>query len=85
MKKLFIGLLVIIVLLVAAVVAIPFFLPLDTIKQQVAEQARAATGRDLAINGDFNVSVFPTIGLKASDVTFSNAAGPWRSLFRSCF
>ena len=75
MKKLIIGLLVIIVLLIVAVVAIPFFIPLDTIKQQVAEQARNATGRDLAINGDMSVSVFPAIGLKASDVTFSNAEG----------
>ena len=75
MKKLFISLLVIVVILVVIVVAIPFFLPLDTIKKQVAEQAREATGRELAINGDFNVSIFPHVGLKASDVTFSNAEG----------
>ena len=75
MKKLLIGLAVIVVLVLAALVAVPYFIPVDTYKQQIAKAAREATGRDLAINGDFRLSLLPRFELEAGDVVFANAPG----------
>lgn len=73
MKKLLIALGVIVVLLVVVVVAAPFFIPVDTIRSELTKAARDATGRELAINGDFKLAVLPRFELEANDVTFSNA------------
>lgn len=75
MKKVLIGIVVVVVLLVGAVVAIPFLVPVETIKQQVAEQATKATGREFRIDGDASVSVFPRLELKVAGVAFGNAPG----------
>lgn len=75
MKKLLIGLAVVVVLVLAALVAVPYFIPVDTYKQQIAKAAREATGRDLSINGDFRLSLLPRIELEANDVVFANAPG----------
>ncbi|WP_284223840.1 AsmA family protein, partial [Brevundimonas denitrificans] len=73
MKKIFYGLLGLIVLLVAAVIAIPFLVPADRIKEELIIATNDATGRTLAIDGDFGISVFPVLGLNSSKVSFSNA------------
>lgn len=75
MKKAIIALIVILVLLVGAVVALPFLIPTDRIKQELIAATRDATGRELTIDGDFSLSIFPTLGVKAETVTFSNAEG----------
>ncbi|HUN52763.1 MAG TPA: AsmA family protein [Candidatus Sulfotelmatobacter sp.] len=75
MKKFLIGLAVVIVLLLVAAVAVPFFIPLDTYKQQIVAQVKNATGRDLAIAGPVSFSLLPRLELEANKVTFSNAAG----------
>ena len=75
MKKLLIGILVLVVLVVAAVIILPFFIPLDAVKQQVTARAEAATGRKLTIAGDFDLSILPRVQIKAGDVTFANAPG----------
>ncbi len=53
----------------------PFFIPLDTVKEQITTRAKDATGRELTIAGDFDLSILPKVRLKAGDVTFANAAG----------
>lgn len=75
MKKLLIGLGVLVVLVVAALVAAPFLIPVETYKQQIASATRDATGRELVIGGDFGVSLLPSIALEAEDVAFANAPG----------
>ncbi len=75
MKKLLIGLLVLVVVVVAAVAVLPFFIPLDTVKQQITTRAEDATGRKLVIAGDFDLSILPRVRIKAGDVTFANAPG----------
>ncbi|MCZ6838092.1 MAG: AsmA family protein, partial [Alphaproteobacteria bacterium] len=75
MKKLLIGVLVLVVVVIAAAFIVPFFIPLDTIKEQITTRAEDATGRKLTIAGDFDLSIFPRVRVKASDVTFANAAG----------
>jgi AsmA protein len=75
MKKLLIGLAVVILLIIVAAVVIPFFIPVETYKQQIIAQAKNATGRDLTIVGPIKFSLLPRLELEANQVTFSNAPG----------
>ena len=75
MKKLFIGILVLVVVVIAAAIVVPFFIPLDAVKEQITTRAEDATGRELTIAGDFDLSILPRVRVKAGDVTFANAPG----------
>lgn len=75
MRKLLIGIAVVIVLLVAAALAAPFFIPVDTYKGQLVAAVKQATGRDLTINGKVSFSILPTLAVEAHDVAFANPPG----------
>ncbi|MDH3233338.1 MAG: AsmA family protein [Alphaproteobacteria bacterium] len=75
MRKVLIGLGVVVVLVVAAAFVVPMFIPTDTYKAEIKERVLAATGREIDIKGDLKFSVLPTLGLKVNDVTFANAPG----------
>lgn len=75
MKKLLIGLGVVVVLLIAAVVIIPFMVPLETYKAELAAQVEKNTGRKFKIAGDLSFSVLPRLEIEASKVSLSNARG----------
>ncbi|MDA5194720.1 AsmA family protein [Govanella unica] len=75
MKKLLLIVGAIVLLLVVAIVAIPFLIPVERYKQEISAQVKTATGRDLALNGPLKLSLFPSIVLKADDVHFSNVPG----------
>lgn len=75
MKRVFRGVLVAVVLLVAVVVALPFLLPTSVYKEQIIEQTRLATGRALAIDGDLRLSFWPALGVEVEKVRFANVAG----------
>lgn len=63
------------VLVVAVVVALPFLVPTSVYKDQIIAQTRAATGRDLTIDGDLKLSLWPAFGVEVGKVSFANAAG----------
>lgn len=73
MKKLLIGLAVVVVIVVAAAFIVPGLIPLDTYKTQLSEQVKSATGRDLAIDGDVQLTILPNLAVTAEGVRFSNA------------
>lgn len=73
MKKLLIGLAVVVVIVVAAAFIVPGLIPLDTYKTQLSEQVKSATGRDLAIDGDVQLTILPNLAVTAKGVRFSNA------------
>ena len=75
MKKLFIGLGVVVVLLLVAAVVVPMLIPLERYKSEIQAQVKAQTGRDLRIDGDISLSLLPTIAVSVEDVGFSNAPG----------
>jgi len=75
MRKVLIGLGVVIVLVVAAAFVVPMFIPTETYKAEIKERVLAATGREIDIKGDLTFSVLPTLGLKVNDVAFANAPG----------
>ena len=68
-------LLVLLVLLVIAAIAIPVFLDPNDYKAQIVSQLRESTGRDVGIDGDLELSLFPWLGLETGAVAVGNAAG----------
>ena len=74
MRKLFIGLAVLVVVLVAAAFVGPLFVPADSIKGDIAREVAKATGRDLAIDGSLKFRILPAPGVSATGVRLSNAA-----------
>ena len=64
-----------IVLIIVALIAIPFFISADYLKSQLVTQVKSATGRDLVIKGKTSLKLFPNIAVSAEDVTFSNPEG----------
>ncbi len=75
MRKILIGLGVVIVILLAAAFVVPMFIPTETYKEEIASRVRDATGRDLVIKGDIKFTILPTLGLTVNDVAFANAPG----------
>lgn len=75
MKKLLIALLAIVVILVAAVVLLPFLIPTETIVARVEQQVREMTGRELTIAGPVDVSVIPNLSVNAENVRFQGFEG----------
>ncbi|HEV8390942.1 MAG TPA: AsmA family protein, partial [Dongiaceae bacterium] len=62
-------------LLIVAAVAAPFFIDLNNYKAEIAAQAKKATGRELAIDGNISLSILPTPGVTVSGIRFGNAPG----------
>ena len=73
MKRLLVGLGILVVLLIIAIIALPSIIPAQIVKDQVAEQVKAATGRNLVITGDVRPTIFPTLGVEVGGVSFANA------------
>ncbi|MGD1880593.1 MAG: AsmA family protein [Kiloniellaceae bacterium] len=74
MKKLLIGLGVVVALLVAVVVVVSF-IPLDRYKGEIQARVKEQTGRDLRIDGDISLSLFPPVAISVENVGFANAPG----------
>ena len=75
MKKLLIGILGLIAVVVVVLVVAPFVISVDVVKEKITAGAEDATGRKLTIAGDFDLSILPRVRIKAGDVKFANAPG----------
>ena len=75
MKKLLIGIIGLVVVLVAAVLIGPSFVDWNAYKAEVATQAKAATGRTLTIDGDISLQILPSPALVVNDVSLANIDG----------
>lgn len=74
--KIIAGLLVLgVVLVIAAAVILPMIINPNDFKPQIVEAVKQQTGRDLHIEGDLSLSVFPNVGLALGKTELSNAAG----------
>ena len=74
MKKLLIGLGVVIGLLVLAVLLVPVFIPKEALEARIEAAASEAMGRPVTIDGAPDISVFPTeLGVRG--LTVANAPG----------
>lgn len=68
-----IGVLVLLVIVLA--VALPFIINPNHFKDDIARAVKKKTGRDLSIQGDIKLSVFPWLGVEIGQVELSNAKG----------
>jgi AsmA protein len=75
MKKLLIGLALLIALAIAAAVATPFLVPAEVYKAQLITAVKRATGRDFEIDGPISLHLFPQLEFQADDASFGNVAG----------
>ncbi|MEQ8426436.1 MAG: AsmA family protein [Gammaproteobacteria bacterium] len=75
LKKLAIGLAIVFFLVTGlAIVAVATFDPNDY-KDSITEKVREETGRELQIDGDITLTVYPWLGIELNGITLSNAAG----------
>jgi AsmA protein len=77
-KKLLIGLAALsglVILLLAAAVAVPFFISGNVYRAQVVALIENATGREFRIDGPITFHLLPDLALSAEDVSFANAQG----------
>lgn len=63
------------VAMVALAVFLPFYFDPNDYKDQIAKKVKEDYGRDLALNGDISLSVFPWLGMEVNDASLSNAPG----------
>lgn len=75
MKKLLIVIGGLIVLVIAALLIAPMVIPVDTYKKEILAQVEKATGREARIDGDFGISLFPTVKFTAGKFSLANAKG----------
>ncbi|HDY85534.1 MAG TPA: AsmA family protein, partial [Methylophaga sp.] len=65
----------IVILVIASLIALPFIIDPNDYKQEISSQVEKATGRNLTLDGDIKLSVFPWIALELGPLSLSNAAG----------
>lgn len=68
-------LLALVVLLVIAVIALPFLIPTDTITSQVVATVKEKTGRELKLGSQPSLSFFPRLAFEAQNVSLSDPGG----------
>jgi len=73
MRKIIIGLIVLIVVLVGAIAILPQLIPSSVYKDKIQTQLANELGRDVVISGDVKLAVFPTIKAKTGRVEIANA------------
>ena len=66
---------VIVLLIISAAILLPIIIDPNDHKPEIIAQVKERTGRDLRIDGDISLSVFPWIGVELGKVALSNAAG----------
>ncbi len=74
MKRYLTGFAVVVGIFLAAVIALPWLIPLEYDKNEIIAQVKAITGRDLTIDGPIRLSLFP-LSITAHGVAFANPAG----------
>ncbi|MGF1457133.1 MAG: AsmA family protein [Alphaproteobacteria bacterium] len=72
--RLLLALVFIVLLLVAAAIIIPMFIPVEVYRTQIKNVFKDATGRDLTLDGDLSLSLLPPLSVRVTDVKVANAA-----------
>lgn len=75
MKRIWLILLGIMGALVIAALVVPFLVPAEVYKTQIERSATNALQRDVQLNGDVSISVFPRISASVENVTVANLDG----------
>ncbi len=73
MRKLLLGLGVLVILFLGLVFVLPSLIPSETYKARIQEQLSAELGRDVQLSGDVRLSTFPVIKATTGGVRIANA------------
>ena len=65
----------VILLVIIVAIALPFFIDPNDFKPEIQTAVKDSTGRDLVIDGNLELSIFPWIGISTGKLTLSNAKG----------
>lgn len=66
---------IVIATVVAAAIVLPFVVDPNDFKSDIATAVQDKTGRELSLNGDISLSVFPWLGVRINQVQLANAKG----------
>lgn len=66
---------VLLVLIIAAVIIVPQFIDVKTYKPVIEQKVTEATGRPFTLGDDMDLSVFPWVGVKLTDLHLGNQGG----------
>lgn len=75
MKKFIIGLGILVVLLIIGIIALPSLIPSSVYKEKIETQLSHELARDVRVEGDVKLSVFPVIKANAGRVEIDNPDG----------
>ena len=75
MRILFKLIILVVIIVIAGLIALPFIVDPNDYKQEISDQVEKATGRILTLDGDIGLSVFPWIALEMGPLSLSNAKG----------
>jgi len=75
MKKVLIGLLILVILLIMGLVALPSLIPSSVYKETIEVQLKRELARDVRVEGDIKLNVFPLIKANAGRVVIDNPGG----------
>ena len=75
MKKALIAVAAIVILLAGVLVALPWFIPTETVKAELIARIEAATGRKARIDGPVSIGVLPTAHLSAEGIGLAGLVG----------
>lgn len=70
-----------VLLLVVTIIVAPMLIDPNDYREEIQAVVKDKTGRDLSINGDLNLSIFPWVGVGINEVSLSNATGFYAEYF----
>ena len=74
-KYLLIGVAVLAALLLIAIIAFSLLFEPNNYRDEISAQVKTATGRDLVIEGDLGLKLFPWVAIEMGETRLGNAAG----------
>jgi AsmA protein len=66
---------VLVVLLIAAVIIVPQMIDVNKFKPEIEQKVAQVTGRNFSIGDDIDLSIFPWVGVKVTNVALGNPEG----------
>ncbi len=72
MRKLLIGLIVIVAIVIGAALIVPQFIPESVYREQIEANAERTLGRDVTLGGPVSIALFPRIQARAETVSIAN-------------
>ena len=75
MKKVILGIVFAIVLLVAGICVLPFLIPSSTYSNVAESRLEAMLGRDVTLGADSKITILPSLGARIQNVEIANAEG----------